>query len=218
MWFPGLWKLVVFVSNWLHKRGRDEAAVDLLRAYVRRRPRDPKGWLTLSGAMGRHGASWAESEHILREGLTVNPEDEELTYWLAISLTQQHKYKEAETVLESFRAALPASPLPYLGLARLSSFRREPRQKKTALALESYGRIFAAEEIQPVHKRWLATFFLLEPEHISRRLSNYWGTQPEPGMLGHISSSESYSRIEGLGRPAGTFGWQLDGGRIARTT
>lgn len=140
MFLPGLWWLELRA---IHKRLRKDdldGALALARRYVRLRPRDPNGYLSLRWLLKDHGGGDVmEMEAVLRAGLARCGGDPGLSVAVGMSLARRYfdeqddaLLAEAEELFAQAARRSPSSPRPPLGRAWAAAARgdlTEARQR-----------------------------------------------------------------------------------------
>lgn len=122
--------------------GEDGKAVEAARQGVEAYPRGAYLWLLLGKTLRAHAefAAPGEAEECLRRSLAFNRGLFEPADWLAVILTEQHRYQEAFRILADVETRL-ADPSPVFG--RRAWIRRQAGEKREAITdmadlLQSY--------------------------------------------------------------------------------
>jgi tetratricopeptide (TPR) repeat protein len=113
--------------------GDDEKAVEAARQGVIAYPRGSYMWLLLGRALREHSefAAPGEVEACVRRSLQLNCSLFESADWLAMLLTEQRRYEEAERVIATVES-MQADPSPAQG--RKAWIKREAGAKREAIA------------------------------------------------------------------------------------
>ncbi len=98
--------------------GQEDRANEALHPLLQR---DPNRITYLAGyaEINRHPAQLPKVETLLREHLTLSPDNYVLSYYLARNLTLQKKFAEAEAVLVSLSKTRPTDPVVWYELAEV---------------------------------------------------------------------------------------------------
>lgn len=113
--------------NLLGRWNRRDLAERLAAFYCRWRPRDSFGWATW-GKVLKSLKRPEDAENAFRAGLTLHPQNPDITWLLAKVLRSRSADSEAEALLNDSMKVHPDSYLPYLGLVELALFRGLPKK------------------------------------------------------------------------------------------